>query len=228
MPDFGDDNGTIVAAEDDPNIADLISMYLRREGFRVLLTDNGEDALSLVGREHPRLVLLDIGLKGRLDGLQTCSKLRAISSIPIIMVTARDTEIDRVLGLEIGADDYITKPFSPRELAARVKAVLRRSDPQSPQGATLLAGAIEVDTARREARLAGEPVELTGQEFDLLAYLAGHQGVALSRRQILDGAWEPGWYGDERTVDVHIRQLRKKFGDDLDIATVWGVGYRFG
>ncbi len=228
MPDIEADAGTIVVVEDDPSIADLECHYLRREGFRVLIADEGAKAIELVERERPRLVVLDVGLSGNLDGLRVCAKLRGFTSVPIIMVTARGEEVDRVLGLEMGADDYLTKPFSPRELVARVKAILRRSDGASGQGQTLQAGSVEVDTSRREARISGRTVELTSQEFDLLTYLTRHPGVALSRRQILDGAWEPGWFGDERTVDVHVRQLRKKLGDALPLDTVWGVGYRLG
>ena len=138
-------------------------------------------------------------------------------------------EVDRVLGLEMGADDYVTKPFSPRELVARVRAILRRAEGPKPTGAAVhTMGAVEVDTGRREARLNGVPVALATREFDLLQYLAEHQGLALSRRQLLDGVWGADWIGDDRTVDVHVRQLRKKFGDLLSLDTVWGVGYRMG
>jgi DNA-binding response OmpR family regulator len=224
------DAGTIVVVEDDPNIADLVDMYLRREGFRVLQAPDGEAGLAAVARERSRLVVLDVGLPGAVDGLEVCRRLRAApatAGIPVIMLTARDGEIDRVLGLELGADDYVTKPFSPRELVARVKAILRRADgPPRDQGSTLLVGGVEVDTARREARVGDAVVPLAAREFDLLRYLAENAGLALSRRQLLDGVWGPGWYGDERTVDVHVRQLRKKLGDALPLATVWGVGYR--
>jgi DNA-binding response OmpR family regulator len=150
-----------------------------------------------------------------------------VARTPVIMLTARDGEIDRVLGLELGADDYVTKPFSNRELVARVKAMLRRAEGPPPEGPEVLTvGNVEVDTGRREARVKGHVVALATREFDLLQYLAENQGLALSRRQLLDGVWGPDWYGDDRTVDVHVRQLRKKLGDDLPLATVWGVGYR--
>jgi len=224
------DAGTIVVVEDDPNIADLVDLYLRREGFRVLQAGDGEAGLEAVGRERARLVILDVGLPGAIDGLEVCRRLRArpgTAALPVLMLTARDGEIDRVLGLELGADDYVTKPFSPRELVARVKAILRRADGPPPEpSATLAVGGVEVDTSRREARVGGVVVALATREYDLLAFLAENAGIALSRQQLLDGVWGPGWYGDERTVDVHVRQLRKKLGPTLPLATVWGVGYR--
>jgi DNA-binding response OmpR family regulator len=223
------DAGTIVVVEDDPHIADLVELYLRRDGFRVIQAASGEAGLAAYQREQPRLMILDVGLPGDLDGFEVCRRLRA-DNVPILMLTARDEEIDRILGLELGADDYVTKPFSPRELVARVKAVLRRMDRPAPAPTVLTAGAVEVDTGRREARVGGRPVALTTREFDLLLFLAENAGLALSRKQILDGAWGVGWYGDERTVDVHVRQLRKKLGEGevFPLTTVWGVGYRLG
>jgi DNA-binding response OmpR family regulator len=219
--------GTIVVVEDDPNIADLIGMYLRRDGHRVVHVTEGEAGLAAVGREQPRLVILDVGLPGPVDGFEVCRRIRASSTVPVVMLTARDEEIDRVLGFELGADDYVTKPFSPRELAARVKAVIRRADgPPADRPAVMRAGAVEVDTGRREARVDERVVPLATREFDLLSYLARNRGLALSRQQLLDGVWGPGWYGDERTVDVHVGQLRKKLGSHLPLTTVWGVGYR--
>lgn len=221
------DLGTIVVVEDDPNIADLVDMYLRRDGFRVLQATEGERGLEIIEREKPRLVILDVGLPGQLDGLEVCRRLRAAGTVPVLMLTARDAEIDRILGLEMGADDYVTKPFSPRELVARVKAILRRADGPSPETPdVLVAGGVEVDTGRREARVNGAVVALATREFDLLRFLAENLGLALTRRQLLEGVWGPDWYGDERTVDAHVRQLRKKLGDALPLATVWGVGYR--
>ncbi len=235
---------TLVVIEDDHHISDLVTMYLRRDGFRVLQADDGETGLALVEREHPTLVIVDIGLPGDLDGLDVCRQLRERSvarsgssvdrpgmpDTPVLILSARDDEVDRVLGLELGADDYVTKPFSARELVARVHAILRRT--RAPLGggrpAVVELGGIAVDSGRREVRVDGEAVPLATREFDLLAYLADNLGLALSRRQLLNGVWGDDWYGDERTVDVHVRQLRKKLGDDLPLATVWGVGYRLG
>jgi DNA-binding response OmpR family regulator len=221
------DGPAVVLIEDDPNIADLVDLYLRNDGYRVYQANSGETGLALVRDRGPKLVILDVGLAGELDGIDVCRELRSHSDIPIIMLTARDGEIDRVLGLEMGADDYVTKPFSPRELVARVKAILRRADgPQRDAPTVLAAGSVEVDLGRREARLGTTVVPLAAREFDLLAYLAENRGLALSRRQLLDGVWGVDWVGDERTVDVHVRQLRKKLGDGFPLATVWGVGYR--
>jgi DNA-binding response OmpR family regulator len=220
---------TIVVVEDDANIADLLALYLGREGFRVLLARDGETGTGLVAREHPVLVIVDIGLPGADDGFAVCRKIRAEGDVPVMMLTARDDEVDRVLGLELGADDYVTKPFSPRELVARVRAILRRAQPKHVERPPAIdIGDVTLDCGRREVRKADAPVDLTTREFDLFAFLVDNRGLALTRRQLLDGVWGEGWYGDERTVDVHVRQLRKKLGDDLPLTTVWGVGYRLG
>ncbi len=217
-----------MVVEDEPAIADLLDVYLRREGFRVLLADNTDRGAELIDAESPRLVILDVGLPGTIDGLGLCRRIRATSSTPVMILTARDSEVDRIVGLELGADDYVTKPFSPREVVARVKAILRRAEAAPEVSAALTRGAVHVDVARREARVDGVPVPLTAREFDLLAYFLRHDGIVLSRQQLLDGVWGSGWYGDERTVDVHVRQLRRKLGGRFDLATVWGVGYRLG
>jgi DNA-binding response OmpR family regulator len=225
-----DSEPVIVVVEDDPNIADLVDLYLRRDGYRVYQARDGETGLALVRDRIPKLVILDVGLPGAIDGIDVCRQLRATTDVPIIMLTARDGEVDRVLGLEMGADDYVTKPFSPRELVARVKAILRRTEGPARDDAptTRTTGGTEVDLKRREARVEGTAVALAAREFDLLAYLAQNEGLALSRRQILDGVWGPDWIGDERTVDVHVRQLRRKLGDALPLTTIWGIGYRLG
>jgi DNA-binding response OmpR family regulator len=222
------ESGIVVVIEDDPHIADLVDLYLRRDGFRVLLAGDGEKGLEIFTQEDPSIVILDVGLPGARDGFAVCRDIRARGTVPVLFLTARDDEVDRILGLELGADDYLVKPFSPRELVARVRAILRRTrEGPAPQEVVAL-GDLEVDLRRREARHAGAVVALTTREFDLLAFLANNVGLALSRQQLLDGVWGADWYGDERTVDVHVAQLRKKLGSDLPLATVWGVGYRFG
>jgi DNA-binding response OmpR family regulator len=220
----------VVLIEDDDHIADLVTLYFDQAGMKVYRAADGNRGLEIVSARQPRLVLLDVGLPGGLDGLEVCRRLRSTSDVPVIMLTARDGEIDRVLGLELGADDYVTKPFSPRELVARAKGILRRAEGSGrrDQQSVLEIGMVQVDVGRAEARVEGRPVELTTREFALLRYLAENRGLALSRRQLLDGAWGNDWYGDERTVDVHVRQLRKKLGDALPLDTVRGLGYRLG
>jgi DNA-binding response OmpR family regulator len=219
------ERGTILVVDDEPNIADLVELYLRRDGYRVVKAATGEDVAAAVAAHRPRLVVLDVGLPG-IDGLEVCRRLRQTSAIPVIFLTARDTEIDRVLGLELGADDYVTKPFSPPELVARVKAVLRRAEGATTPAELLQAGGVTIDLGRREVRVDDEPVAFTAKEFDLLKFLAERPGLALSRQQILDAVWGFDWFGDERTVDVHIAQVRKKLGDAVRINTVRGLGYR--
>ena len=218
------EHGTIVVADDESNIAELVDLYLTREGYRVVQAAGGQAALDAVERSRPRLVVLDVGLPD-IDGLEVCRRLRRTSSVPVIFLTARDGEVDRILGLELGADDYITKPFSPAELVARVKAVLRRVD--GGAGAEVVqAGRVAIDLGRREVRIDDAVVEFTTKEFELLRFLAERPGLALSRQQILDGVWGYDWFGDARTVDVHIAQVRKKVGDAVPITTVRGLGYR--
>ncbi len=218
------ERGTIVVVDDEANIADLVELYLAREGFRVFKVETGAAGLAAVAEHRPRLVVLDVGLPD-MDGLAVCRQLRSTSNVPVIFLTARDGEVDRVLGLELGADDYLTKPFSPAELVARVRAILRRAD-GAPPPEVVQAGSVAVDLGRREVRVVDTPVDLTTKEFDLLRFLAERPGLAMSRQQILDGVWGYDWYGDPRTVDVHIAQVRKKVGAALTIKTVRGVGYR--
>ena len=219
------DRGTVVVVDDEANIADLVVLYLRREGFRVVKAANGEDGIRAVQAQRPRLVVLDVGLPD-IDGLEVCRRLRASSAIPVIFLTARDTEVDRVLGLELGADDYVTKPFSPAELVARVKAVLRRTEGGGPAAEIVQVSSVAIDVGRREVRVDEKPIDFTTKEFDLLRFLAERPGLALSRQQILDGVWGYDWFGDARTVDVHIAQVRKKVEGAVRIDTVRGVGYR--
>jgi DNA-binding response OmpR family regulator len=219
------EHGTILVVDDETNIAALVDLYLSREGYRVVQAATGGAALEAVDHSRPRLVVLDVGLPD-IDGLEVCRRLRRSSNIPVIFLTARDGEVDRILGLELGADDYITKPFSPAELVARVKAVLRRVDGGAAAAEVLQVGGVAIDVGRREVRVDEVPVEFTTKEFELLRFLAERPGLALSRQQILDGVWGYDWFGDARTVDVHIAQVRKKVGDSVPITTVRGLGYR--
>ena len=215
----------LLLVEDEESIGTLISAYLEKSGYRVAWVRSGEDALSSLDRVRPRMVILDIGLPGQ-DGFDVCRGIRARSTVPIVMVTARDEEVDRVAGLEVGADDYVTKPFSPRELAARIKAVLRRTDPAPDATARLELGDVVLDAQAREVTVAGEPVELTGKEFDLLAYLLENAGIVVSRDQLLDRVWGMTYAGGTRTVDVHVAQLRRKLGRPDAIRTLRGSGYK--
>src|SRR3990172_1564396 len=203
-------------------------MYLEREGFRVQSVSDGEAALNQVAQQHPALVVLDVMLP-KLDGFEVCRRLRASqNSAAILMLTARDEDIDKILGLELGADDYLTKPFNPRELVARVKAILRRGDRKEADTAQPIhIGDLMIDPARREVRLAALGLDLRAQEFDLLLTLAEHRGLVLSREQILQKAWGFDFYGQTRTVDVHVAHLRRKIEESsVKIETVTGVGYK--
>ncbi|NNC40919.1 MAG: response regulator transcription factor [Acidimicrobiia bacterium] len=217
--------GSVLLIEDEESIGEMLTTVFEREGLRVVHELTGEDGLRRLERTQPLVVLLDLNLPG-MDGVEVCKRIRSKSDIPVIMLTARDTEIDKIIGLEIGADDYVTKPFSARELVARVKAVLRRSQDRPDDRRFIEVGGWNIDSGRREVRPpAGDPVRPTAKEFDLLWYLADHKGMVLSRAQILEAVWGYDYFGETRTVDVHIRQLRKKL-DGIPIETVWGVGYR--
>lgn len=223
-----DVESVVVVVEDDAHIAELLQMYLQQSNFKVVLAGTGEQGLEAVNHHDPAMVLLDIGLPGELDGFAVLRELRSTKDTPVMILTAREEEIDRLLGLELGADDYVLKPFSPREVVARVKAILRRSRATQSRSEVHEFEAVRIDHGRREVTLDKNVVAMTAREFDLLAFLAENSGLALSRQQLLDGVWGPQWYGDERTVDVHVRQLRKKLGDELPLETVWGIGYRLG
>jgi DNA-binding response OmpR family regulator len=220
--------GTVLIVEDEQSIADLVRLYLEREGFRVEWRSDGRSGLEAVEAVRPRLVVLDLMLPA-MDGFEVLKALRGGGGrLPVILVTAREEEADRVLGLELGADDYVTKPFSPRELVARVKAVLRRSEAEpgeGPQPAMHL-GDLTVDPARHEVTFEGRRVQLTAREFELLAYLVRNRGLVLSRDQILERVWGYAFPADTRTVDVHIRQVRAKLGERAPIVTIRGVGYK--
>ncbi len=219
--------GAILVVEDEQAIADLVRAYLRRDGFEVVWASSGEQALEELARHSVRLVVLDIGLPG-IDGFEVCRRLRARTAVPILILSARDDEVDRVAGLEAGADDYVTKPFSPRELVARVKAILRRASGggEAVGAGTLSAHDVELERASRTVSVGGVPVELTAREFDLLAALLSHPGVVLSRDRLLELVWGGEFAGGTRTVDVHVAQLRAKLGRPELIQTVRGAGYK--
>jgi DNA-binding response OmpR family regulator len=222
----------VLVVDDDPTVSDVVRRYLERAGLNVTLAADGPAALRAFEAEHPDLVVLDLMLPG-IDGLEVCRRLRsAPDEVPIVMLTALGEEADRVLGLQLGADDYVTKPFSPRELVLRVQSVLRRSSRTDPptSAETLVDGTLEVDAARRVARLDGVELALTVREFDLLAFLLRNPGRAFRRNELLENVW--GWtFGDHSTVTVHMRRLREKVEEDpaepRRIVTVWGVGYRY-
>ena len=216
--------GTVLLVEDEPSVGELVQGYLSRDGYRVVWVRSGTEALAELERHPVRLVLLDIGLPD-IDGFDVCRAVRARSQVPILMLTARDEEPDRVVGLEVGADDYVTKPFSPRELVARMKAVLRRAEPQESKEQLALADVV-ADRQTREAYVDGSRVELTTKEFDLLAYFLANPGVVLSREVLLDRVWGVTYPGGTRTVDVHVAQLRRKLSRPQLVRTVRGAGYK--
>ncbi len=217
----------ILIVDDEANIVELARMYLEREGFRVQSAADGAAALESVRAQAPALVVLDIMLP-EIDGFEVCRRLRQDSDVPIIMLTARDEDVDKIVGLELGADDYLTKPFNPRELVARVRAILRRAERGSRAEARPVHIAdVSIDPARHEVSLAGSPIALRAKEFDLLLTLAEHKGLVLTREQLLNLVWGYDFYGQTRTVDVHIAHLRRKLaGSQVQIETVTGVGYK--
>lgn len=219
--------GAILVVEDEQAIAELVRAYLKRDGFGVVWASSGEQAMEELSRHAVRLVVLDIGLPG-IDGFEVCRRLRARTGVPILILSARDDEVDRVAGLEAGADDYVTKPFSPRELVARVKAILRRVDggANGSEEGVLAAADVELDRAARTVTVGGATVELTGREFDLLAALLSHPGIVLSRDRLLELVWGGEFPGGTRTVDVHIAQLRAKLERPELLQTVRGAGYK--
>jgi DNA-binding response OmpR family regulator len=217
--------GVLLLVEDDDAIGRLVKQYLeQQDGWRVVWLRSGEDALVELRRHPIRLVVLDIGLPG-IDGFEVCRRIRAGSKVPIVMLTARDEEPDRVAGLELGADDYVAKPFSPRELSARIKAILRRAE-RTSEDEVLTAREIVLRRDSREVTVGASAVELTSKEFDLLACFLEHPGIVLSRERLLDLVWGMTYPGGTRTVDVHVAQLRRKLGDPEGIRTVRGAGYK--
>jgi DNA-binding response OmpR family regulator len=222
---------TVLVVDDEVALAGVVAGYLEREGFAVVQAHDGPTAVSLARTTMPALIVLDVMLPG-FDGVEVCRQVRQFTDAYIIMLTARDEEVDKVVGLSVGADDYLVKPFSPRELIARVRAMLRRprAVPTSPSTTTI--GALVVDEEARTVTVAGAPVELTRTEFDLLATMSARPRLAFSRRQLIDAVWGADWFGDEHLVDVHVGHLRRKLGDDAGeprfVRTVRGVGYGMG
>jgi DNA-binding response OmpR family regulator len=218
-------SGVAVVIEDDEAISALVGTYLEQAGFEVVRECTGESGLEAIDRRRPRLIVLDLGLPD-VDGFDLCRQLRGGGDVPILILTARDEEADRVIGLELGADDYLTKPFSPRELVARVRAVLRRTEPAPPESHVVEVGELRVDLRTRTAAFAGLPLALRTLEFELLAELARNAGYVVKRDRLLERVWGLSFAGGTRTVDVHVAQLRKKLGRPDLIQTVRGVGYR--
>ncbi len=221
---------TVVVVDDERPLVDLVSRYLRREGYEVHAAYDGEEALAVIGRHHPDVIVLDLMLPG-IDGLEVARRVREDTDPYIVMLTARTEEVDRIVGLRVGADDYVTKPFSPNELVARIQAMLRRPRQTAPtDDAVRRFGALTIDAAAREVHLADEPVELTRLEFDLLDTLSAQPRVVFSREQLLDRVWGSSEYRDDHVVAVHVANLRRKLGDTSEeprfVRTVRGVGYR--
>jgi DNA-binding response OmpR family regulator len=220
-------NQSVLVVEDESSIASFVALYLKNAGYTVKTAATGGEALKQVGADQPSLIVLDLNLPD-IDGIEVCRRIRKAADVPIIMLTARDEDVDKIIGLEVGADDYLTKPFNPRELVARVKSVLRRSAPdrKNLESAQIQHGDLAVDAGRREVHVGDQEIQLAPKEFDLLWELLDHRGLVLTRDQLLERVWGYTFAGDTRTVDVHVRQLRRKLGDASPIVTVWGVGYK--
>ena len=220
----------ILLVDDDPNIRQLVNLYLEKEGFEVAMAARGDDALKMFKESPPNLILLDIMLPG-MDGWQVCREVRKVSNIPIIMLTAKDETFDKVLGLELGADDYVAKPFDMKELVARIKAVSRRFQPSEAPEKELVFPGLTVNINQYTVKYMGRELEMPPKELELLYFLASHPGMVFTREQLLEQVWGYDYFGDSRTVDVHVKRLREKLteGESLGwlIKTVWGVGYKF-
>lgn len=216
----------VLVVDDESHIRELAQLYLEKEGYRVVLAESGEQALRLIKQERPDLMILDVMLPG-MDGFAVCKEVRRWSTLPILMLTARGEDVDKIVGLELGADDYLAKPFNPREMVARVKAILRRYDATQRAGSTIRVGPLSIDKRRHEVRLGDLELTLRAKEFDLLTTFAENFGIVLSREQLLDMVWGYEFYGETRTVDVHVQHLRAKLaGSGLTIQTLRGVGYK--
>lgn len=218
---------TILVVEDETSIATFVAAYLRNAGYAVKTALSAQSALIELASESPALIVLDLNLPDG-DGVELCRRIRKTSDVPILMLTARDEDIDKIIGLEVGADDYMTKPFNPRELVARVKSVLRRAAPErrKSEADEIRHGELSINAGKREVRVGDEEIRLAPKEFDLLWELLDHRGIVLTRDQLLERVWGYTFAGDTRTVDVHVRQIRRKLGDASPIVTVWGVGYK--
>ncbi len=223
-------DGRVLVVDDEAIVRDVLTRYLEREGFQVEAAADGEAALELAARSWPDIVVLDLMLP-KVDGLEVFRRLRDLGDVPVVMLTAKGEEIDRLVGLELGADDYVSKPFSPREVVARIRAVLRRGDRAARDGGPLVVGRLEIDRERREVRRDTSSIHMTRKEYDLLELLASHPGRTFTRVDLLEKVWDYAWNGDSSTVTVHIRRLREKIEDDPSdprhLVTVWGIGYRF-
>jgi DNA-binding response OmpR family regulator len=223
-------DGHVLIVDDEAIVRDVLTRYLEREGFQVDAAADGEAALEIAARSRPDIVVLDLMLP-KVDGLEVFRRLRDLWDVPVVMLTAKGEEIDRLVGLELGADDYVSKPFSPREVVARIRAILRRGERGARDGAPLVMGRLEIDRDRREVRRDAASLHLTRKEYDLLELLASHPGRTFTRTDLLEKVWDFAWDGDSSTVTVHIRRLREKIEDDPSeprhLVTVWGVGYRF-
>ncbi|HEY5059430.1 MAG TPA: response regulator transcription factor [Gaiellaceae bacterium] len=218
---------SVLVVEDEASIASFVAAYLKNAGYAVRTTASGNEALKLVEAERPALVVLDLMLPD-IDGVEVCKRIRQVGDVPVLMLTARDEDVDKIIGLEVGADDYMTKPFNPRELVARVRAILRRATTErgDRESAVIRHGDLVIDAGRRTAHVGEQEIQLAPKEFDLLWELLDHRGLVLTRDQLLERVWGYTFAGDTRTVDVHVRQLRRKLGDASPIVTVWGVGYK--
>ena len=218
---------TVLVVEDESSIASFVALYLKNAGYAVRTAATGNEALAQFQASTPALIVLDLMLPD-IDGIEVCRRIRKSSDVPVLMLTARDEDVDKIIGLEVGADDYLTKPFNPRELVARVKSILRRASPERRQieSKQLRHGQLLIDAGRREVKVGDEEIQLAPKEFDLLWELLDHRGLVLTRDQLLERVWGYTFAGDTRTVDVHVRQLRRKLGDASPIVTVWGVGYK--
>jgi DNA-binding response OmpR family regulator len=218
---------SVLVVEDETSIASFVAAYLRNAGYVVTTAASAQAALVQLAGEMPALVILDLNLPDG-DGVELCRRIRKTSDVPILMLTARDEDIDKIIGLEVGADDYMTKPFNPRELVARVKSILRRAAPERrrTESEELQHGELNINSGKREVHVGEEEIRLAPKEFDLLWELLDHRGIVLTRDQLLERVWGYTFAGDTRTVDVHVRQIRRKLGDASPIVTVWGVGYK--